>query len=40
MTDWVDKTRWGLSIDAGEQAALVETLGSCPDNPITVTLAR
>ncbi|GHF17625.1 hypothetical protein GCM10014715_85830 [Streptomyces spiralis] len=41
VTDWVaDKTRWGLSIDAGEQAALAESLRRCPDSPITVTLAR
>lgn len=41
VTDWVaDKTRWGLSIDATEQAALAETLSHCSDGPITVTLAR
>ncbi|MFE1198534.1 HNH endonuclease family protein [Streptomyces olivaceoviridis] len=41
VTDWVaDKTRWGLSIDTGEQAALTEVLGNCPDVPVTVTLAR
>ncbi|MER6030721.1 hypothetical protein [Streptomyces sp. NPDC001851] len=41
VTDWVvDKTRWGLSVDAGEQAALAEVLGSCPDVPVTVTRAR
>ncbi|MEU6417827.1 HNH endonuclease family protein [Streptomyces spiralis] len=41
VTDWVaDKMRWGLNIDAGEQAALTETLNQCPDSPITVTLAR
>ncbi|GAA3078752.1 hypothetical protein GCM10010448_70420 [Streptomyces glomeratus] len=41
VTDWVaDKTRWGLSIDATEQAALTEVLSVCPDVPITVTLAR
>ncbi|GAA2906403.1 HNH endonuclease family protein [Streptomyces mexicanus] len=41
VTDWVaDKTRWGLSIDAGEQMALAQTLGQCPDIPVTVILAR
>ena len=40
-TDWVaDKTRWGLSVDAGEQAALAEVLSSCQDVPVTVTWAR
>ncbi|MDI1456488.1 HNH endonuclease family protein [Streptomyces sp. ATE26] len=41
VTDWVaDKTRWGLSIDAAEQAALSAELGNCADAPITVVLAR
>ncbi|MGX4694404.1 HNH endonuclease family protein [Streptomyces sp. JNUCC 63] len=41
VTDWVaDKTRWGLSIGTTERAALAETLGHCPNVPITVTLAR
>ncbi|KUM96191.1 hypothetical protein AQI95_42730 [Streptomyces yokosukanensis] len=41
VTDWVaDKTRWGLSIDAVEQAALEEVLSDCPDVPVTVTEAR
>ncbi|MFF8932296.1 HNH endonuclease family protein [Streptomyces longwoodensis] len=40
-TDWVaDKTRWGLSIDPEERAALTEVLGTCPNAPITVTRAR
>ncbi|MFF2128722.1 HNH endonuclease family protein [Streptomyces olivochromogenes] len=40
-TDWVaDKTRWGLTIDPTEHAALSEALSNCPDQPITVTLAR
>ncbi|MEU1466329.1 HNH endonuclease family protein [Streptomyces sp. NPDC005727] len=40
-TDWVaDKTRWGLSIDTAEQAALAEELGNCADAPISVVLAR
>jgi hypothetical protein len=38
-TDWVaDKTRWGLTIDPTEHAA--QALSNCPDQPITVTLAR
>ncbi|PWI06712.1 HNH endonuclease [Streptomyces sp. NWU339] len=41
VTDWVaDKTRWGLSVDTTERAALAETLSHCSDVPITVTLAR
>jgi hypothetical protein len=41
VTDWVaDKTRWGLSIDSGEQAALSEVLSQCPNAPVIVTLAR
>ncbi len=41
VTDWVaDKTRWGLSVDADEQAALAQTLDQCPDSPVTVALAR
>ncbi|MFJ4836337.1 HNH endonuclease family protein [Streptomyces sp. NPDC088747] len=41
VTDWVaDKTRWQLSIDPSEEAALFETLSRCPAGPITVTLAR
>ncbi|MFF9378190.1 HNH endonuclease family protein [Streptomyces griseoluteus] len=40
-TDWVaDKTRWGLTVDAGEQVALGELLEDCPNIPVTVTLAR
>ncbi|MGQ4483449.1 HNH endonuclease family protein [Streptomyces sp. SAS_276] len=40
-TDWIaDKTRWGLSIDATERDALTQQLADCPDQPITVTLAR
>ncbi|MGW2444524.1 HNH endonuclease family protein [Streptomyces sp. NPDC001675] len=40
-TDWIaDKTRWGLSIDTTEHAALGEELGRCPNVPITVTTAR
>ncbi|WP_030618761.1 HNH endonuclease family protein [Streptomyces achromogenes] len=41
VTDWVaDKTRWGLSIDSGEEAALSQVLSHCPNVPISVTLAR
>ncbi len=40
-TNWiVDKTHWGLSIDATERGALTQQLASCPDQPITATLAR
>ncbi|MEV7683259.1 HNH endonuclease family protein [Streptomyces sp. NPDC088341] len=40
-TDWVTvKTRWGLSIDRTEQAALDKTLSQCPNVPVEVTLAR
>lgn len=41
VTDWVaDKTRWGLSIDTTEHAALTDILAHCPDVPVTVTQAR
>lgn len=41
VTDWVaDKTRWGLDIDAAEQAAIADTLTRCPDALVTVTVAR
>lgn len=41
VTDWVaDKTRWGLSVDTTERDALTQQLASCPDEPITVTLAH
>ncbi|MER6075787.1 hypothetical protein ABT187_44940 [Streptomyces sp. NPDC001817] len=40
-TDWVaDKTRWSLSIDAAEQAALVDVLSDCADVRVTVTTAH
>lgn len=40
-TDWVAvKTRWGQSVDPVEKAALAEELATCPDIPITVTMAR
>ena len=38
---WVaDKTRYQLSVDPVEEAALAEALSRCPNEPITVTLAR
>ncbi|MFI5801128.1 HNH endonuclease family protein [Streptomyces sp. NPDC051677] len=41
VTDWVaDKTRYRLTIDPAEQTALAQRLAVCPDQPITVTLAR
>ncbi|MFF9025743.1 HNH endonuclease family protein [Streptomyces eurythermus] len=41
VSDWVaDKTRWGLSIDSGEKAALSEALSHCLNAPVTVRLAR
>ncbi|MFF0837659.1 MULTISPECIES: HNH endonuclease family protein [unclassified Streptomyces] len=41
VTDWIaDKTRWGLSIDATEEAALTGELSRCPNTLITVTTAR
>lgn len=41
VSDWVaDKTRYRLSVDVSEEAALSETLSRCLNEPITVTLAR
>lgn len=41
VTDWVaDKTRYRLTIDPSEQTALAQRLAECPDQPITVMLAR
>jgi hypothetical protein len=41
VTDWVaDKTRYQLAIEPTEEAALAESLSRCPNEPITVTLAR
>ena len=41
VTDWVaDKTRYGLSVDVSEEVALSQTLSRCPNEPVTVTLAR
>ncbi|WP_431998537.1 HNH endonuclease family protein [Streptomyces fungicidicus] len=40
-TDWVViKTRWALAVDPAEQAALAESLDSCPNASIEVTRAR
>ncbi|WP_329265063.1 DUF1524 domain-containing protein [Streptomyces sp. NBC_01478] len=40
-TEWIaDKTRWGLTVDPAEHAALTDALTSCADQPVTVTLAR
>ncbi|MEU6381907.1 HNH endonuclease family protein [Streptomyces sp. NPDC046909] len=41
VTDWIaDKTRYALAVDPAEQTALTETLADCPNEPLTVTLAR
>ncbi|MFD7734163.1 HNH endonuclease family protein [Kitasatospora phosalacinea] len=41
IADWtVVKTRWGLSIDPVEAAALHRLAEGCSDEPLTVTLAR
>ncbi|MFF2041911.1 HNH endonuclease family protein [Kitasatospora sp. NPDC058170] len=41
ITDWtVVKTRWGLSIDQREQDTLQQLAAGCPNEPITVELAR
>ncbi|TLS45814.1 HNH endonuclease [Streptomyces montanus] len=41
VIDWVaDKTRYQLAVDPSEEAALSETLSRCPNESITVTLAR
>ncbi|MFI1524014.1 HNH endonuclease family protein [Kitasatospora cineracea] len=41
LTDWtVVKTRWGLSVDQVEADALHRLAAACPDEPLTVTLAR
>lgn len=40
LDDWVSvKTRWNLSIDPAEQAALAELADACPDDRIDVPLA-
>ncbi|MFG2825043.1 HNH endonuclease family protein [Kitasatospora sp. NPDC048365] len=41
VTDWTAvKTRWGLSVDQREADALHQLAAGCPDEPLTVTLAR
>lgn len=41
VTNWVaDKTRWGLTVDGAERAALGDVLEECPNVPVPVTLAR
>ncbi|MCT9112839.1 hypothetical protein ACFWD7_52210 [Streptomyces mirabilis] len=35
-----DKTRYQLTVDPAEQTALAERLAICPDQPLTITLAR
>ncbi|TPQ21177.1 hypothetical protein [Streptomyces sporangiiformans] len=41
VTDWVaDKTRYQLAVDPSEEAVLSEALSRCPNESITVTLAR
>ncbi|MFP3989498.1 hypothetical protein U9R90_18850 [Streptomyces sp. E11-3] len=41
VSDWVaTKTRYQQAIDLAEEAALSQTLGRCPNVPITVALAR
>ncbi|MER7179436.1 hypothetical protein ABT404_08115 [Streptomyces hyaluromycini] len=41
VTTWIaDRTRYHLSIAPAEQAALAERLAACPDQAITVALAR
>ncbi|OQR63533.1 HNH endonuclease [Streptomyces maremycinicus] len=41
VTDWIaDKTRYSLTIDPAEHTALAQRLAECPNQPITVTLAR
>ncbi len=41
ITDWtVVKTRWGLSVGQVEADALHRLAAACPDEPLTVTLAR
>ncbi|MGW4697824.1 hypothetical protein ACWEO1_36215 [Kitasatospora cineracea] len=41
LTDWtVVKTRWGLTVDQVEADALHRLAAACPDEPLTLTLAR
>ncbi|WP_079049856.1 HNH endonuclease family protein [Streptomyces torulosus] len=40
-TDWIAiKTRWNLTVDPAEQAALTEVLDGCPTTVLEVTRAR
>ncbi|MET7898883.1 hypothetical protein [Streptomyces mirabilis] len=41
VTSWIaDKTRYQLTFEPAEQTALAERLAICPEQPITITLAR
>ncbi|MFJ1708735.1 HNH endonuclease family protein [Kitasatospora sp. NPDC088346] len=41
LDDWVAiKTRWGLSVDAREHQALADLAAGCPNDDVTVSLAR
>ncbi|MFJ1708742.1 HNH endonuclease family protein [Kitasatospora sp. NPDC088346] len=41
LNDWVAiKTRWNLTIDTTEHQSLTDIAAGCPDEDITVTLAR
>ncbi|MER7768662.1 hypothetical protein [Kitasatospora sp. NPDC096140] len=41
LTDWTAvKTRWGLAVDAREREAMEQLVAGCPDEMLTVTLAR
>ncbi|GAA1239837.1 HNH endonuclease family protein [Kitasatospora nipponensis] len=41
ITDWtVDKTRWGLTVDAAEKDRLHQLAAGCANEPITLELAR
>ncbi|WP_343041894.1 HNH endonuclease family protein [Streptomyces typhae] len=40
-TTWITvKTRWQLSVDPAEAAALTHILGECPNTPVEVERAR
>ncbi|MFJ9461333.1 HNH endonuclease family protein [Kitasatospora sp. NPDC101447] len=41
LTDWTAvKTRWGLAVDGREREAMEHLVAGCPDETLTVTLAR
>ncbi|MER7773209.1 HNH endonuclease family protein [Kitasatospora sp. NPDC096140] len=41
LTDWTAvKTRWRLSVDDREREAMEHLAGGCPEETLTVTLAR